>query len=118
VAAAGLTTRERDVLRLVAAGRTDREIAAALAIRPRTAEWHVANVLRKRKVGSHAGAVDAPGEDVAAGAAVKLEAGDDVVLPALVGGEVRNDGQEAASVVVAAILPTGLATPATATPAP
>lgn len=45
--AADLTRREREILRLVAAGRADREIAAALAIRPRTVEWHVANILRK-----------------------------------------------------------------------
>jgi len=52
----GLTRREREILRLVAAGATDREIAAALAIRPRTAEWHVANVLRKLGVGSRTAA--------------------------------------------------------------
>ena len=53
---AGLTRRERDVLRLVATGRTDREIAADLAIKPRTVEWHVANLLRKLKVGSRTAA--------------------------------------------------------------
>ena len=52
----GLTRRERDVLRLVAAGQSDREIAGALAIRPRTVEWHVANVLRKLRVGSRTAA--------------------------------------------------------------
>lgn len=51
-----LTRREGEVLRLVASGRTDREIAAALAIKPRTVEWHVANVLRKLKVGSRTAA--------------------------------------------------------------
>ena len=53
-----LTRRERDVLRLVAAGagQSNREIAAALAIRPRTGEWHVANILRKLKVGSRTAA--------------------------------------------------------------
>ncbi len=51
-----LTRRERDVLRLVAAGQSNREIAAALAIRPRTGEWHVANFLRKLKVGSRTAA--------------------------------------------------------------
>jgi len=55
-AAAGLTPREREVLRLVAAGQTDREIAAALAIRPRTVEWHVANLLRKLAIGSRTAA--------------------------------------------------------------
>ncbi len=53
---AALTRRESEVLRLVASGRTDREIAAALGIRPRTVEWHVANVLRKLRVGSRTAA--------------------------------------------------------------
>ena len=52
----GLTRREREVLRLVVVGQSDREIAAALAIRPRTVEWHVANVLRKLGVGSRTAA--------------------------------------------------------------
>lgn len=42
-----LSARERDVLRLLAAGHTDREIADALTISPRTAETHVAAILRK-----------------------------------------------------------------------
>lgn len=54
--AADLTRRERDVLRLVAAGHADREVAARLAIRPRTVEWHVANILRKLQVGSRTAA--------------------------------------------------------------
>ena len=52
----GLTRREREVLRLVAVGWSDREIAATLAIRPRTVEWHVANLLRKLGVGSRTAA--------------------------------------------------------------
>jgi DNA-binding CsgD family transcriptional regulator len=58
VAALGLrlTGRERNVLRLVASGASDREIAAGLGIRPRTAEWHVANLLRKLGVGSRTAA--------------------------------------------------------------
>ncbi len=54
-----LSRRERDVLRLLAAGRTDREIADALTISPRTAETHVAAILRKLEVRnrSEAGAV-------------------------------------------------------------
>ncbi len=53
---AGLTRRERDILRLVAAGQSDREIAAALTIRPRTVEWHVANIRRKLGVRSRTAA--------------------------------------------------------------
>ena len=42
-----LTRRERDVLRLVAAGYTYKEIGTRLAISPRTVETHAAAVLRK-----------------------------------------------------------------------
>jgi DNA-binding CsgD family transcriptional regulator len=43
----GLTAREQEVLRLVAAGRGNREIAAELFISPRTASVHVSNILAK-----------------------------------------------------------------------
>jgi DNA-binding CsgD family transcriptional regulator len=43
----GLTSREADVLRLVAAGRTNRQIAQALFISTKTASAHVSNVLAK-----------------------------------------------------------------------
>jgi DNA-binding NarL/FixJ family response regulator len=49
-----LSSRERDVLRLLAEGMTDREIAAALAISPRTVESHVSSVLRKLGVRNRA----------------------------------------------------------------
>jgi non-specific serine/threonine protein kinase len=42
-----LSAREREVLRLVAQARTDREIAAALFISPRTVNAHVASILGK-----------------------------------------------------------------------
>ncbi len=45
-----LSAREREVLRLLAKGSTDREIAQALTISPRTAETHVAAILRKLDV--------------------------------------------------------------------
>jgi DNA-binding NarL/FixJ family response regulator len=45
-----LSEREREVLRLLANGQTDREIAQALTISPRTAEAHVAAILRKLEV--------------------------------------------------------------------
>ncbi|MBC9723483.1 AAA family ATPase [Streptomyces sp. TRM68367] len=43
----GLTSRERDVLRLVSAGRTNRQIAGELFISPKTASVHVSNILAK-----------------------------------------------------------------------
>ena len=45
-----LTARERDVLRLVAAGRTNREIGAELFMSPKTASVHVSRILRKLNV--------------------------------------------------------------------
>lgn len=42
-----LTPRELDVLRLVGAGKANKEIAAELLISERTARTHVSNVLRK-----------------------------------------------------------------------
>ena len=44
---AGLTSRETEVLRLLVAGRSNREIAAALFIAPKTASVHVSNILAK-----------------------------------------------------------------------
>ena len=43
----GLTRREREVVQLVAAGRTNREIAHDLFLSPRTVDMHVRNILRK-----------------------------------------------------------------------
>jgi DNA-binding CsgD family transcriptional regulator len=48
----GLTAREREVLRLVAAGHTNREIAAKLFVTPRTAATHVTHILAKLGVES------------------------------------------------------------------
>ncbi len=42
-----LTSREHDVLRLLVQSRTDREIAAALFLSPRTVNAHVASILGK-----------------------------------------------------------------------
>lgn len=47
-----LTERERDVLVLVANGRSNREIADELVISERTARTHVSNVLRKLELNS------------------------------------------------------------------
>ena len=44
---AALTSREREVLRLIAAGRSNREIASVLFIAPKTASVHVSNILGK-----------------------------------------------------------------------
>lgn len=57
VADHGLTPRELDVLRLVADGNSDREIAAALFIGPGTVRTHLANAFGKLDVGSRTAAV-------------------------------------------------------------
>ncbi|XVS66766.1 helix-turn-helix transcriptional regulator [Actinosynnema sp. CA-299493] len=49
-----LSPREQDVARLLAGGRTNREIADVLFLSPRTVEQHVARVLRKLGVASRA----------------------------------------------------------------
>jgi non-specific serine/threonine protein kinase len=53
----GLTPREREVLGLLAEGRSDREIAEALFISPKTVGVHVGNILGKLGVPSRAAAV-------------------------------------------------------------
>jgi DNA-binding NarL/FixJ family response regulator len=47
-----LTSRELDVLRLVAAGQPNKQIAAELAISERTARTHVSRILRKLRLSS------------------------------------------------------------------
>ncbi|MBL8384557.1 MAG: hypothetical protein JNM90_15865 [Burkholderiales bacterium] len=58
-AAAALTPRQREVLRQVAAGGTDKAIARALGLSPRTVEMHVANALAALGVRTRAEAVAA-----------------------------------------------------------
>jgi DNA-binding CsgD family transcriptional regulator len=52
----GLTPRELEVLRLVAAGKTNKAIAAALSLSEKTVDKHVSNVLFKLDVHSRAAA--------------------------------------------------------------
>jgi DNA-binding NarL/FixJ family response regulator len=47
-----LTSREQDVLRLVASGKSNKEIAAELAISERTARTHVSRILHKLHLSS------------------------------------------------------------------
>lgn len=49
-----LTARERDILRLLADGLSDRDIATALTISRRTVESHVSSILRKLDVRNRA----------------------------------------------------------------
>ena len=44
---AGLTRRELDVVRRIAVGRTNRDVAQELFLSPRTVDMHVRNILRK-----------------------------------------------------------------------
>ena len=52
----GLTPRELEVLRLVAAGKTNREIASALVISERTVARHLQNIFAKLRVSSRTAA--------------------------------------------------------------
>ncbi len=54
---ATLTTREREVLTLVAAGHSNKEIASSMGISPRTVEIHRANMMEKLGAESTASAV-------------------------------------------------------------
>jgi DNA-binding NarL/FixJ family response regulator len=52
-----LTTRELEVLRLVAQGQSNKEAAAALGLSEHTVHRHVSNILNKLYVLSRAAAV-------------------------------------------------------------
>ena len=54
--AGGLTAREVEVLRLVAAGKTNRQIAAELVVSEKTAATHVSNIFNKLGLSSRAAA--------------------------------------------------------------
>jgi DNA-binding NarL/FixJ family response regulator len=69
-----LTTREREIIRLLGVGKSNKEIAAELVISERTARTHVSNLLRKLHVSSRTQAALlavreglAPGQDDAWG---------------------------------------------------
>ena len=55
-APSGLSTREVEVLRLVAAGRSNAEIAAALVLSEKTVARHLSNIFTKIDVGSRTAA--------------------------------------------------------------
>jgi DNA-binding NarL/FixJ family response regulator len=55
-AAGGLTAREVEVLRLVAAGKTNRAIAGDLFLSDKTVARHVSNILTKLGLSSRAAA--------------------------------------------------------------
>ncbi len=52
----GLTAREREVLRLVASGKSNREIASELVISDHTVRRHLQNIFAKLGVSSRAAA--------------------------------------------------------------
>jgi DNA-binding NarL/FixJ family response regulator len=52
----GLTPRELEVLRLVASGKSNREVAAELVISERTVARHVQNIFAKLRVSSRTAA--------------------------------------------------------------
>ncbi len=53
---AGLTAREVEVLRLIAQGLTDAQVAEQLVISPRTVNWHLTSIYGKIQVSSRAAA--------------------------------------------------------------
>jgi predicted ATPase/DNA-binding CsgD family transcriptional regulator len=53
----GLTSRERDIVRLLAEGRSDKEIAAALGIGRRTVSWHLGTIRDKLQAPSRTAVV-------------------------------------------------------------
>ena len=52
----GLTPREVEVLRLVAAGKSNRQIASELVVSEHTVARHVQNIFRKLRVSSRTAA--------------------------------------------------------------
>ena len=71
----GLTRRELGVLRLLAVGMTNREIAAELIVSPRTVDMHVRNILRKLDCRARADAARRASELGLLGPAATAESG-------------------------------------------
>jgi DNA-binding NarL/FixJ family response regulator len=61
--ATGLSPREREILTLLAEGKTEKQIAAALVLSPKTVATHIQNLLRKLGLHSRAEAVAAAYRD-------------------------------------------------------
>jgi ATP/maltotriose-dependent transcriptional regulator MalT len=59
---AGLSRRELEVMRLVASGRTNREVAGELVLSPRTVDMHVRNILTKLRCRSRTEAAAKAGD--------------------------------------------------------
>jgi RNA polymerase sigma factor (sigma-70 family) len=53
----GITERERQVLQLLADGRSNKEIAAQLGVSPNTVKTHVARLFEKLQVGRRTEAI-------------------------------------------------------------
>ena len=68
----GLSPREREILLLLAQGKTENEIATALVLSPKTVATHIQNVLRKLRVHSRAQAVAAAYRDGLVGSVLSL----------------------------------------------
>ena len=56
ISPAGLTAREVEVLRLVARGLTDAQVAEQLVISSRTVNWHLTSIYSKLQVSSRSAA--------------------------------------------------------------
>jgi DNA-binding CsgD family transcriptional regulator len=48
----GFSVTERQIALLVAQGRTNREVAEAVGLSPKTVEWHLSNVYRRLRLRS------------------------------------------------------------------
>ena len=79
-----LSPRQREILALVAAGRTSKEIASALGISESTVNWHLANAFERLGASSRAEAVAlAMREEVDGGARPPPVAATSPQLPSL-----------------------------------
>ena len=77
----GLTEREAEVLRLLAEGRTNREIGETLFISPKTVSVHVSSILRKLGVSRRADAARLARKKLAPGERLELAIADRQNIP-------------------------------------